>query len=121
MVLVEAGVEQPVAVRVAGQKVHGAAGSTAPQRRMPLREVDRWDPSGQRRRCRGRKRKAHSLRAQPGNRGARSNPTTACRGGGERRERHVSGAAGPRPKRAGRLGLEAGPDLRGGVASRARC
>lgn len=117
MVLVEAGVEQPVAVWVAGQEVHGAAGSTAPQRRMPLREVDRRDRSGQRRCCRGRKRKAHRLRAQPGNRGAPSNPPTACRGGqGTPRASRLRGA-GPRLKREGRLGLGAGPDLRGGVVS----
>lgn len=82
VVLVEAGVEQPVAVRVAGQEVHGAAGSTAPQRRMPLGEAGRRGPSGQLRGRRGRKRKAHRLRAQPESRGA---PSTSTRGlpGGE--------------------------------------
>lgn len=108
MVLVEAGVEQPVAMRVAGQEVHGAAGSTAPQRRMPLREVDRWDPSGQRRRYRGRKRKAHRLRAQPGNRGAPSNPPAACRAGRERRERHVYGGGGASSEEGGSTRLGGG-------------
>lgn len=113
MVLVEAGVEQPVAVRVAGQEVHGAAESTAPQRRMPLGRSTAGIGLASADAAAGSERPTACARS--GSRRSARQSTHGLPGGEERRASRLRGRGRVTERRVDSAG--AGPDLRGEVAS----
>lgn len=123
VVLVEAGVEQPVAVGVTRQEVHGAAAESPPPSAPHAGEAGRGSRQAGRSR-RGRKRGADVWTRAGGAAERRAHPPGDGQARRERRERHARGAgrgpgrglcSGPRTTRGTRGAAQRLPPGRNGV------